>query len=375
MVGGGWWDNTAPVILPDTHVVLRPVHLDPALIGQPLPWDLFTGAGVLVAGAGLVLADAAHFNKLTTRALFRKGEDGAGGDTPLDRLAALAKRAEEVLDKPNEAAIREVALALLALLRADSDACLGYASLVPLARPSVNHALRVLFIVGLLATQMGLSDSEQESLVAAALSMNIASLDLHDRLHAFAGQVPEADRVMLRGHPQAGVALLERAGVADKTWLEAVGQHHENMDGSGYPAGLSGGMITLSARLLRVADFYCAKISGRYYRPPKSASLAFQELFGRDKALLDSQVAAQLLRRLGIYPPGTLVRLATRETACIARGAQGGARWAVSFLDARDRAMEPPQARDLGARNHAIIGTAECQPGWPTINWMAVWGY
>lgn len=355
--------------------MLRPVHLDPALIGQPLPWDLFTGAGVLVASAGLVLADAAHFNKLTTRALFRMGEEGAGGDTPLDRLAALAKQAEEVLDKPNEATIREVALALLALLRADADACLGYASLVPLARPSVNHALRVLFIVGLLAAQMGLSDVDQESLAAAALTMNIASLDLHDRLHAYAGQVPEADRVMLRGHPQAGVALLERAGVADKMWLEAVGQHHENMDGSGYPAGLSGGMISLSARLLRVADFYCAKISGRYYRPPKSASLAFQELFGRDKALLDSQIAAQLLRRLGIYPPGTLVRLATRETACIARGAQGGARWAVSFLDARDRALEPPQARDLGARNHAIIGTAECRPGWPTINWMAVWGY
>lgn len=356
--------------------MLRPVHLDPALIGQPLPWDVYTSAGVLVAGAGLVLADEAHYNRLAARDLFRRGEGGEAAATPIGRLVALAKQAEAVLEDPKQTAILELARGLLALLRADADACLGYAGLVPLARPSVEHAVRVLFIAGLLAEQLDFSAPEQESLAAAALTMNIAGLKLHDRLHALAGQVPAADRAALRGHPQAGAELLARAGVTDPAWLEAVRQHHENMDGSGYPAGLSGGMISLAARLLRVADFYCAKISGRYYRPPKSASLAFQDLFGRDKALLDSQIATQLLRRMGIYPPGTLVRLASRETACVARRGQGGmARWAVAVLDARERPLDPPQARDLGARNHAIIGTAERRADWPTINWMAVWGY
>lgn len=356
--------------------MLRPLHLDPALIGKPLPWDVYTSAGVLVAGAGLVLADEAHFSKLTARQLFRMSEGEASADSPLERLSALAKRAEAVLENPEAGALRELAAALLALLRADADACIGYASLVPLARPCVGHALRVLFISGLLADQMEFSEAEQLSLAAAALSMNVASLELHDRLHAFSGQVPESDRIALRGHPQASVTLLEAVGVRDATWLDAVRQHHENMDGSGYPLGLSGGMISLAARLLRVADFYCAKTGGRYYRPPKSASVAFQDLFGRDKALLDSQIAAQLLRRLGIYPPGTLVRLACRETACVARRGQGGGgRWAVSVLDARDRPLEPPQSRDIAARAHTIIGTAERQPGWPTINWKAVWGY
>jgi len=356
--------------------VLRPLRLDPALIGKPLPWDIYTSAGVLVAGAGLVLADEAHFNKLTARPLFRMSEGGETADSPLDRLTALAKQAEAVLACPDAAAICELTGALLALLRADADACIGYACLVPLARPCVGHALRVLLIAGVLADQMAFTEAEQLSLAAAALSMNVASLELHDRLHAFSGQVPESDRIALRGHPQASVTRLEAAGVRDAAWLDAVRQHHENMDGSGYPLGLSGGMISLPARLLRVADFYCAKISGRYYRPPKSASVAFQDLFGRDKALLDSQIAAQLLRRLGIHPPGTLVRLASRETACVARRAPGGGgRWAVSVLDGRDRLLEPPQSRDIAARTHAIIGTAERQPGWPTINWKAVWGY
>ncbi|MDP2432353.1 MAG: HD domain-containing phosphohydrolase [Pseudomonadota bacterium] len=356
--------------------MLRPVHLDPALIGQPLPWDVYSESGVLIAGAGLVLADAAHFNKLATRALFREGESGDASDTPLGRLTELAKQAETCLKHPEEDAIRSVARALLAVQRADTDACLGYASLAPLARPSVGHALRVLFVTNLLAEQLDFSEADQESLAAAALTMNVASLDLHDRLHAYAGVVPEADRAALRGHPQAGADRLERAGVADVLWLDAVRQHHENMDAGGYPDGLPGSAISLAARVLRVADFYCAKISGRHYRPPKSASFAFQELFGRERTHLDGQIATLLLRRMGIYPPGTLVRLASRETACIARRAQDGvARWAVSVLDARERALESPQARDVSKRNHAIIGTADRQPGWPTINWMAVWGY
>ncbi len=355
--------------------MLRPVQLNPSLIGQSLPWDVCSESGVLIAAGGLVVADAAHFQRITSRALFREGE-GRMGDTPLARLVEMATQVEASLKDPQVAALRILVRALLALLRNDADACLGYACLVQLARPGVGHALRVLFISALLAEQLDFSEADQESLAAAALTMNLASLDLHDRLHGYAGEVSVSDRAALRAHPQATSDLLVRIGVDDPLWLDAVRQHHENLDGSGYPAGLSAGAISLPARLLRVVDYYCAKIGGRNYRPPRSASFAFQELFGRETSRLDRQMGILLLRRLGIYPPGTLVRLANRETACIARRGQGGvARWAVSVLDARERALVPQQVRDLNARNHAIIGTADRQPGWPKINWMAIWGY
>jgi hypothetical protein len=346
------------------------------MIGQPLPWSVFSESGVLLAGEGLVLADAAHFDKLSARPLFRESVAGEAGEAPLDHLVELAGQTEAALENPQVAALRDLARRLLALQRADVDACLGYASLVPLARPSVNHALRVLFVSGLLAEQLEFGETEQESLAAAALTMNVADLDLHDRLQTYAGILPEADRAAMRRHPEAAASRLEQAGVSDPLWLDCVRQHHENMDASGYPGGLSGGEIALAARVLRVADFYCAKIGGRHYRPPKAASFAFQELFGREKSHLDIQIATRLLRRLGLYPPGTLVRLANRETACIARAGKGGAaRWAVAVLDPRERALEPPKTRDLSLRNHAIIGSAERQPNWPEINWKAAWGY
>lgn len=356
--------------------MLRPVQLDPALIGHPLPWDVFNAAGVLVAGAGLLLADETQFHRLNARPLYREGETTTATETPLARLVVLAKQAETTLKTPTAATLRTLVQSLLDVQRADVDACLGYASLVPLARPSVAHAIRVLFVVQLLAEKLEFSEAEQESLAAAALTMNIASLDLHDRLHACAGAVPENERAALRKHPESSAERLQQVGVTDALWLEAVRQHHENMDGSGYLHGLAASGISLPARLLRVADFYCAKVSGRYYRAPKAPSFAFQELFGREKSRLDNQFAIQLLRRMGLYQPGMLVRLASREIACIARRSPGATpRWAVSVLDARERLLEPPQTRDLNTRQHAIIGSADREPHWPEINWMAVWGY
>ncbi len=358
--------------------MLRPVDLDPALIGHPLPWDVYSEAGVLIAGAGLVLADAAQFHRLASRSLFREsaGRGGEEPDSPPRRLVTVARQAADVLKAPDASVLRLLAREFLDLRRGDADACLGYATLVSLARPALGHALRVLFVAAVLAESLDFDASEQESLAAAALTMNLSSLDLHDRLHGLAGDLPEAQRGALRGHPLAGAASLERAGVKDTLWLDAVRQHHENLDGSGYPAGLAGDAITLAARILRVADYYCAKIGGRHYRPPKAPGFAYQELFGREKGRLDSQIATLLLRRMGLYPPGTLVRLANREIACVARRAPGGTpRRAVSVLDARERALEPPQERDVGNRNYAIIGSAQREPGWPAIDWMAVWGY
>ena len=83
-----------------------------------------------------------------------------------------------------------------------------------------------------------------------------------------------------------------------------------------------------------------------------------------------------MLNRIGLYPPGTLVRLANHETACVTRAPQGGSlHWVVSVLDAREHALDPPLLRDVGDRRHAIIGSAQWEWDWPAINWIAVWGY
>jgi len=166
--------------------VLRPAQIDLSLIGLPLPWDLFTESGVLVAGAGLVIADEAHYFKLIGRPLYRQCKAGADAGHWIEQLEGLGRQADVLLSGPREAleanALAQLCRDLTAVFQADADACLGYPRLVPLARPSVAHSLRVMFYSLLLADQLEFSERERMSLAGAALTMNIADLDFNDQI-------------------------------------------------------------------------------------------------------------------------------------------------------------------------------------------------
>lgn len=95
-----------------------------------------------------------------------------------------------------------------------------------------------------------------------------------------------------------------------------------------------------------------------------------------DRAHLDPLISARLLHVMGLYPPGTLVRLANNESACITRRGRGGvAHTATSFLDSRGRLMETPRERPLDRQAFAIRGFLEAEPDWPAIDWKRLWGY
>jgi HD-GYP domain-containing protein (c-di-GMP phosphodiesterase class II) len=358
--------------------LLRPVQLDPALIGQPLPYDLYSESGVLLAGAGMYLADETHFHKLAARTLYRHAEAENDSIQPLQRLREIATYTAKLLTGPqteNSAAeLHLLAQAFIALFRIDPDACLGYPRLAPVASPGLNHDLHALFISILLADQLDFTEQQTESLAAAALTMNIANMGLHDR--HLCGAMSSADQMAMRAHPGDSADILEQSGVTDPVWLDSVRQHHENMDGSGFPDSLTAARISLAARILHVADIYCDKLAGRHYRPPKSLRQAFKEWFGGERAQLDTQIVNLLLRRVGLYPPGTLVRLANREIACITRlGRNGHVRFATSFLDARGRALSTPRERNLETRLYAMRNHLTPDPAWPAITWPLLWGY
>jgi len=360
--------------------LLRPVHLDPDLIGQPLPCDLYSEAGVLLASAGMQVTDAAFFRRLVSRPLYQQSTSDTESMQLLQRLRDIARHTAILLAGPeqgkSEEELRLLARAFVTLFRIDPDACLGYPRLEPVAPNFLNHSLQVLFVSVLLADQMDFSEAQTESLAAAALTMNMSDIPLHEHLSNQSGYVTSENWIKLKVHPDEAASMLKRIGVTDQDWLENVRQHHENMDGSGYPDSLAGAQISLAARILHVADVYCTKINARHYRPPKSTRSAARELFGAERANIDTQIASLLMRRIGLHPPGTLVRLANREHACITRlGRNGHIRFAVSFLDARGRILDSPRERNLETRVFALRHLVNFDPAWPKISWNLLWGY
>ncbi|MFZ2854909.1 MAG: HD domain-containing phosphohydrolase [Rhodocyclaceae bacterium] len=270
----------------------------------------------------------------------------------------------------------------------DADACLGFARLHNFGRPSIGHLIHSALLVAELAAADSMPRERIVGVIGSALTMNVAKLGLHDKMHASllrpgAGQIAE-----MRSHPLESVRLLERIGQFDPPWLNAVGSYHENIDGSGYPHALKGAAIALPARMLRVADtLLAARLGGRQSRRPlywniqrtDGTANTVQHLFGQDQQQLDPALTTRLVGALGRFPPGSLVRLKCGELAVVARRTAGGPltpRAVLALTDARGLLLPWPQRRLIAARGHEIRAYANDESArFAAYDWSRIWGY
>ena len=131
------------------------------------------------------------------------------------------------------------------------------------------------------------------------------------------GQLSEDQRATLRQHPNTSVQALRQHGVDDPGWLEIVVQHHEALDGSGYPHGIRGAEICREARAIVVADRYNGMVMGRAYRQGLAPDLALKDLARRDEHAIDPSLLGLLIKAIGVYPPGTVVALVDKEVGVV----------------------------------------------------------
>lgn len=363
---------------------LLPVTLDPSLIGRLLPWDLYTANGILVARAGVEVRNAAHFGELSTRPLFRRQLDyydhTEGSRDPSAELRQLIRTLPGILKDVRapgyEYTLRRYARSLIALSRKNHDALLGLARLMKIDDLAVRHCLLVAIIVIGLGHHLDISDKALETAVCAALTMNLAALRLHADLAGGEKHYNDSARIIIHHHPERSTRLLQASGIEDADWLDAVRQHHENLDGSGYPRGLHGADIKQSARLIRVADYFVAKITGRRNRAPKSAKFALRLiLLESERERMDTRFAKLLLHRYGLYPSGTIVRLENREVAVVTRNAGrcGSASSAMSFFRQRGRLLAFPVERNIAAPGYRVTDVLERDAYYAKFPWEELW--
>lgn len=96
-------------------------------------------------------------------------------------------------------------------------------------------------------------------------------------------------------------------------------QHHEALDGSGYPFGIREAEICREARVIAVADRYNGLVMNRAYRPGVAPDQALKELARRDASALDPVMLGLLIKAIGVYPPGTVVALVNKEVGVVVK--------------------------------------------------------
>lgn len=220
---------------------------------------------------------------------------------------------------------------------------------------SATHALTSAFLCALLAPQAGLNDAEDRALVLAALTMNIGMTTLHDELSRQAQPLYEEQRLLIKAHPAQGVARLQALGVTDALWLALVQDHHESPDGTGYPAGKTD--LHPAQQLLRMADLFIAKISPRATRRGLSPRLAVGSIYLEAQSRHNT-LGALFARQLGMYPPGSYVRLRNHELAVVVRrGDKVTTPKVMAIVGIDGLPLSVPEPRDTARPDWAVVGT------------------
>ncbi len=282
-------------------------YYDPEAVENPMLRPLGGGPRRVVSEFSKLPSQLAR----TRVSIFERLAEGA---RELDALRALEPPAPDF-----EAGIRAIAANVRECCTLDADAALAHLLLAEGLRYSLRHSASAAILTALLAARLHLDPDRAEAAVCAALTMNLTMFDLQDALVRQQEPLTPEQRATLRLHPAEAVKRLRAFGVGDPAWLQAVEQHHEARDGSGYPAGLKEPAILREAQIVSLADRYCVLVSQRAYRPALAPRRAIKELHDRAAQAIEPELIGVLIAAVGLFPPGSFVRRATGETGVVVR--------------------------------------------------------
>jgi putative nucleotidyltransferase with HDIG domain len=168
-----------------------------------------------------------------------------------------------------------------------------------------GHQRRVGELAGAIGAEMGLDEDAVKALRVIGRIHDIGKISVPAEILSKPGKLTKAEFEIIKSHAQQGYDILKSV---EFPWpvAEAVLQHHERLDGSGYPQGLKGDAISLAARIIAVADTIEAMGTHRPYRPALGLEPALKEIEEHSGRRYDAKVVAaclQLFRGKGYALP------------------------------------------------------------------------
>ena len=379
---------------------LVPVSTDSIRIGQPLPFPLMDKAGVLLAhrsfvitsrsdllefanrGGGLFIdvADSEAHHRAYVGQLNDMVSDGRSLGEIADAKISVAKgdvREADNIDRPDWLDLQTQGNSLLR----DSQSSLFMERLERLYQQlhvqshrnadgtlfalfhlsttetrmySATHAMLVTVMCGLAARDVLNWPPEVEAMVCkAALTMNVGMTELQDRLAMQTDPVTPAQRKQIDEHPMRSMERLMAMGVTDAIWLQAVAQHHAQVPG---PLGKRPPAERL-ARLIQRADMFAARLAPRASRVPVAPATAMQACYFDENRQMD-EAGAALIKAVGIYQPGSYVRLASEEVGVVVkRGLNTTTPKVAVLINRTGMPTGEPMVRDTSLADYKVMAS------------------
>jgi HD-GYP domain-containing protein (c-di-GMP phosphodiesterase class II) len=277
----------------EAPALTAPAPLDSALPAPtaPAPLDADPAAAQRRA-ASVVERQYAEAARDWRAAADRVEQDAPGAGA---RMAALSRALVSKMLSARELSIRAVSAAPA------EDAC---------------HALNVGVLALLMGRACGLSETELEDLGVGAMTHDIGKSGLPTALHKLDTHFTAAETARWRDHVARGVALGQRMGLAPSALL-VIAQHHEHMDGSGFPQGHEGQRISLPSRVAALVNRYDNLCHPSKRTLPMTPHEAVSWMFAQGQRHYDPTLLRSFVRMMGVYPPGSVVQLTDDRYAVV----------------------------------------------------------
>lgn len=357
--------------------------------GVPLPWNVYDETGKLLLPQGHTIKDPNQLLMVMRRGMreevvdpARSGTAGIAADKNYDPFRLwheIIGKLDELLhnyEQTSNIALQFAGIARMVQVLSEhsKDAALAAMILLPdPKRHSLLHCLHAALLSDMVALRLAWDEERRKSLVCAALTMNISTLDTQQKLAEQSGPLTADQRTDIRIHPKTSVDILTRVGVEDGIWLTAVHDHHETPLGSGYPHGIKA--VGEEATLLRTTDVFSAKLSPRMNRKQMNGAQASRVLFTDPGMTTANPFIAVLIKEVGIYPPGSFVKLANGEMALVYKRSSGAHTPIVLSLTNSKGTPEPkPIRRDTAREEFAIKSVIPRDQINLRINPERIWG-
>ncbi|MDD8057722.1 MULTISPECIES: HD-GYP domain-containing protein [Shewanella] len=167
-----------------------------------------------------------------------------------------------------------------------------------------QHGVSVAVLSMMIAYALSLSKKEMRDIALGSLFHDIGKLKVPEDIRRKRGELTDVEANFLKMHPNFGYDMLKRTGLFPEAMLDIVLHHHEFIDGSGFPHQLTEAKMLITTQVVSLANDYETLLN--QYRTPQ---VALGILFKNHSKKHSDKIISVLVKILGIYPPGTIVRL------------------------------------------------------------------
>jgi len=181
----------------------------------------------------------------------------------------------------------------------------------------MEHSVNLSVLMSIFGKSMHLDRSILQQTIAGALLHDIGKIMVPDDILHKPGKLTDDEFGVMKQHVTLGQKhLLDIDGISPLT-IKIVSEHHERMDGSGYPAGLCGHEISTHGRMAAIVDVYDAITADRCYHKGMTPTVAIKRLLEWSDNHLDRSLVNHFIQCIGIYPVGSLVLLESERLGVV----------------------------------------------------------